>query len=154
MTTTLRIVVRFCLKLCACILLFTKWLPSAGGKVNQSQGEEVITYYKRQANNIVRFVCFASMAKILFTIITRKVSGKIKKASSFGLGTIHKCQRAVLRSRNYLFRLQLQLSKSFRSAPTLALWVPVFTAFKWKSRFFTIFSKEYRLNSLFWSYSI
>jgi hypothetical protein len=34
------------------------------------------------------------------------------------------------------------------------LWVPVFTAFKWKSRFFMTFRKEYRLNSLFWSYSI
>jgi hypothetical protein len=32
--------------------------------------------------------------------------------------------------------------------------VPVFTAFKWKSRFFMTFWKEYRLNSIFWSYSI
>ncbi len=39
-------------------------------------------------------------------------------------------------------------------APTWALWVPVFTAFKWKSRFFMTFWKEYRLNSIFWSYSI
>jgi|LakMenE01Jun11ns_1017448.scaffolds.fasta_scaffold9500105_1 hypothetical protein len=39
-------------------------------------------------------------------------------------------------------------------APTWALRVPVFTAFKWKSRLFMTFWKEYRLNSIFWSYSI
>ncbi len=40
------------------------------------------------------------------------------------------------------------------TAPTWALRVPVSTAFKWKSRFFMTFRKAYRLNSLFWSYSI
>ncbi len=34
-------------------------------------------------------------------------------------------------------------------APIAALWVPVFTAYKWKSRFFMIFTKEYWLDSLF-----
>ncbi len=34
------------------------------------------------------------------------------------------------------------------------LWVPVFIAFKWKSRFFMTFWKEYRLISFFWSYSL
>ncbi len=60
----------------------------------------------------------------------------------------------VLRSRNYFFpapALVLDFQKVSTPAPALAptwaLWVPVFTAFRWKSKFFMTFRKEYWLNS-------
>jgi hypothetical protein len=61
----------------------------------------------------------------------------------------------MLRSWNYLFRLQLKLglwcSTSFRS--DFSLVVPVCTAFKLKCRVFMIFWKEYWFRSLAWSCS-
>jgi hypothetical protein len=61
----------------------------------------------------------------------------------------------MLRSRNYLFRLQLKLglrrSTSFRS--DFSLVVPFCTAFKLKCRVFMIFWKGYWFRSLAWSCS-
>ncbi len=49
------------------------------------------------------------------------------------------------------FRLQLNsdIQKVYAPVPTCTLWVPVFTAFKLKSRLFMTFREKYRLNSLF-----
>ncbi len=62
---------------------------------------------------------------------------------------------AVLRSQNFCFGSSFgsdfQKVSAPAQAPTKALWVPVFTAFKWKSRFFMTFRKEYQLKS--WSRS-
>ncbi len=72
----------------------------------------------------------------------------------------HTCQQG-LRSRNYLIWLQLRLRLSKVSAPasapapvpapapTWALWVPVFTAFTWKSKIFMTFGKNIDLIQFF-----
>ncbi len=58
-----------------------------------------------------------------------------------------------------LFVLAPASAPTFKKFPLRRqLWhsfvVPAFKAFKWKSRFFFIFRKEYQLNSLYWSYSV